>query len=542
MASAATSVDEGPARATPTPPPSPSRPCSRRLGSARVRPGRRRLAADLDRRRATRSTGWRTPRADGVSYNDNGASTPTAPASPRRPSPPAVCDRAGRHRQCLHRRPSSTSPCSRRALRGGIAFSVGRPVDHRRPRTRSCGPASRPRSGLAGESLLEQRDRCRGRSAQRPQCPTVRPASPSRARPTHDASTAIDRRANQGRRRVRPPTTVDAAGHRRARPDRHRPAAAGAARTGSSSSSVAWPWSPRPDAGGRTPDAPPCPPFAPTPRRRRSRPGLALAGLVVVAAPASAAACSGTSGVTGVVDTGSSVSTRCAGAIRRRPSRRWSSAGFSVDSAQRYPGSVVCRINGYPSSDPCVRMPPGNAYWAFFHAKRGGSGSTARAGSPARPRPGTVVGFRFGSGQQPGWPRRRPPRPAHRCPPRPPQRSRRGPRRPPSRRPQATTTSEADATQHRVDAGGPSAGATRPSATPSASPRHPPRRPDAGDGGVGGPQRHGIRAWLRRRPRADADDGKAPARSSPARPWCCSWPAAPAGPPGSDAPEAMMVR
>ena len=40
--------------------------------------------------------------------------------------------------------------------------------------------------------------------------------------------------------------------------------------------------------------------------------GLALAGLVVAAAPASAAACSGTSGVTVIVDTGSSISTKCA--------------------------------------------------------------------------------------------------------------------------------------------------------------------------------------------------------------------------------------
>ena len=48
-------------------------------------------------------------------------------------------------------------------------------------------------------------------------------------------------------------------------------------------------------------------------------------------------------------------------------------------------------------------MPPGNAYWAFFHAKRGGSwvySSLRRASYD--PAPGSVVGFRFGSGQQPG--------------------------------------------------------------------------------------------------------------------------------------------
>src|SRR5688572_19177589 len=95
--------------------------------------------------------------------------------------------------------------------------------------------------------------------------------------------------------------------------------------------------------------------------------GLALAGLVVAAAPASAAACSGTSGVTVVVDTGSSTSIRCASGDPGSALKALVSAGFSVTYPQQYPGSVVCRINGYPESDPCVRMPPADAYWAFFH-------------------------------------------------------------------------------------------------------------------------------------------------------------------------------
>ena len=130
--------------------------------------------------------------------------------------------------------------------------------------------------------------------------------------------------------------------------------------------------------------------------------GLAVAGLVVVAAPASAAACSGTSGVTVVVDTGSSISTKCASGDPSSALKALSSAGFSVTYPQQYPGSVVCRINGYPSSDPCVRMPSGDAYWAFFHAKRGGSWVYSSSGVASyNPAPGTVVGFRFGSGQQP---------------------------------------------------------------------------------------------------------------------------------------------
>lgn len=130
--------------------------------------------------------------------------------------------------------------------------------------------------------------------------------------------------------------------------------------------------------------------------------GLAVAGLVAVAAPASAAACSGTTGVTVVVDTGDSISTRCASGDPSSALKALTSAGFSVTYPQQYPGSVVCRINGYPSSDPCVRMPPADAYWAFFHAKRGGSWVYSSNGVASYdPAPGTVVGFRFGSGQQP---------------------------------------------------------------------------------------------------------------------------------------------
>ncbi|HET7820941.1 MAG TPA: hypothetical protein VFL10_05395 [Ornithinibacter sp.] len=131
--------------------------------------------------------------------------------------------------------------------------------------------------------------------------------------------------------------------------------------------------------------------------------GLALAGLVAAAWPASAAACSGSTGVTVVVDTGGSTSTKCASGDPSSALKALTAAGFSVTYPQQYPGSVVCRINGYPSSDPCVRMPPGDAYWAFFHAKRGGSWVYSSSGVASYdPAPGSVVGFRFGSGQQPG--------------------------------------------------------------------------------------------------------------------------------------------
>lgn len=131
--------------------------------------------------------------------------------------------------------------------------------------------------------------------------------------------------------------------------------------------------------------------------------GLALAGLVAVAAPASAKACSGSTGVTVVVDTGSTISTACASGNPSSALKALTAAGFSVTYPQQFPGAVVCRINGYPASDPCVRMPPASAYWAFFHAKRGGGWVYSSTGVASYdPAPGTVVGFRFGSGQQPG--------------------------------------------------------------------------------------------------------------------------------------------
>ncbi|HSF97269.1 MAG TPA: hypothetical protein VLA55_01150 [Ornithinibacter sp.] len=129
--------------------------------------------------------------------------------------------------------------------------------------------------------------------------------------------------------------------------------------------------------------------------------GLALAGLAVAAAPASAAACSGTSGVTVVVDTGGSISTRCASGD---PSSAWgalTAAGFGTTPVQTFPGAL-CQINGYPDTS-CVRMPPASAYWAFFHARAGGSWTYSSSGVASYdPAPGSVVGFAFGSGGQPG--------------------------------------------------------------------------------------------------------------------------------------------
>ena len=129
--------------------------------------------------------------------------------------------------------------------------------------------------------------------------------------------------------------------------------------------------------------------------------GLVVAGgLTLPGGAAQAAACSGTSGVTVVIDYGSSSTTLCA------PDA--SSAGAVLDSVSdvdyvpMYGQGVVCRINTVPANQSCQRMPPGSAYWAFFHAPRGGSWTYSNDGVAGYdPAPGTVVGFAFGAGAAP---------------------------------------------------------------------------------------------------------------------------------------------
>jgi hypothetical protein len=125
---------------------------------------------------------------------------------------------------------------------------------------------------------------------------------------------------------------------------------------------------------------------------------LLAAGLVLPTGPARAAACSGTTGVTVVIDYGSTSTTSCA------PESSSAMAALravaSVTEVQTQPG-FICQINAYPDTS-CVRTPPATAYWAFFHAARGGSWtySTSGAGSYDPPS-GSVIGFAFGSGGAP---------------------------------------------------------------------------------------------------------------------------------------------
>jgi hypothetical protein len=125
---------------------------------------------------------------------------------------------------------------------------------------------------------------------------------------------------------------------------------------------------------------------------------LALGTLVAApAAPASAAACSGTSGVTVVID-----STAYCAPGDPASGLAALQAVASVVQVQTQPG-FVCRINGAPASDPCVRTPPATAYWSYWHAQPGGSWQYSNLGAASYdPAPGSVEGWSFGSGGRPG--------------------------------------------------------------------------------------------------------------------------------------------
>ncbi|MFD0202857.1 MULTISPECIES: hypothetical protein [Saccharothrix] len=110
-------------------------------------------------------------------------------------------------------------------------------------------------------------------------------------------------------------------------------------------------------------------------------------------------------GVTVVVDfrsLGGGVQTGCAPGDPSSGTAALTAAGFGYTIAQRQPG-FVCRINGKPSSDPCVTTSPANAHWAYWHGQPGGSWtySSTSAGS-YDPAPGSVEGWSFGAGEQPG--------------------------------------------------------------------------------------------------------------------------------------------
>lgn len=96
---------------------------------------------------------------------------------------------------------------------------------------------------------------------------------------------------------------------------------------------------------------------------------LALAAGLSVPAAAQASTCATAHGVTVVVDfhqLGGGVQTGCdAGGGGRTAAAQLTDVGHVLTYAQRQPG-FVCRVDGAPSSDPCVNTPPDDAYWSLW--------------------------------------------------------------------------------------------------------------------------------------------------------------------------------
>ncbi|WP_201440776.1 hypothetical protein [Saccharothrix sp. 6-C] len=137
---------------------------------------------------------------------------------------------------------------------------------------------------------------------------------------------------------------------------------------------------------------------------RRALTALAVVGLALTTVPltAHAADCGGVTVVVDFGPLGGGVRTGCAPGDPATGTAALTAAGFGYTFAARQPG-FVCRINGAPSSDPCVTTSPTTAYWGYWHGRPGGSWvySSTSAGA-YDPAPGSVEGWAFGAGGQPG--------------------------------------------------------------------------------------------------------------------------------------------
>ncbi|MFE9748124.1 hypothetical protein ACFYOT_24735 [Saccharothrix saharensis] len=141
-----------------------------------------------------------------------------------------------------------------------------------------------------------------------------------------------------------------------------------------------------------------------TGRVRRVLAACAVAGLAVTCTPptAQAADCGGVTVVVDFRSLGGGVQTGCAPGDPASGTAALTAAGFGYTFAARQPG-FVCRINGEPSGDPCVTTSPTTAYWGYWHGRPGGSWVySSTSASAYDPAPGSVEGWSFGAGEQPG--------------------------------------------------------------------------------------------------------------------------------------------
>ncbi len=107
------------------------------------------------------------------------------------------------------------------------------------------------------------------------------------------------------------------------------------------------------------------------------------------------AECANNNDITIVIDfqdLGGGVNVRCSPQPVRNGFDAFTRSNIAVDNYRGF----VCRIAGLPTEGPCDRFPPGNYYWVYWLAPRGGDWCYSQVGAGSRtPPPGSVEGWSF---------------------------------------------------------------------------------------------------------------------------------------------------
>jgi hypothetical protein len=192
----------------------------------------------------------------------------------------------------------------------------------------------------------------------------------------------------------------------------------------------------------------------------------ATAGLGVPGS-AQAATCGTAHGVTVVVDfhqLGGGVQTACdRGGAGQYADQQVTDVGHTLTYAQREPG-FVCRVDGSPSTDPCVNTSPADAYWSLWWSDgKSGTWSYSSTGLASLKVPaGGYVALSWQGSSAKAPPRLTPKAHGSAPPPSSPTTS------PPSSHPTTAPTS------HPTESQSASASSSTPSTTPSSgTTRHP---------------------------------------------------------------------
>jgi hypothetical protein len=119
--------------------------------------------------------------------------------------------------------------------------------------------------------------------------------------------------------------------------------------------------------------------------------------------------CDGDSGVTVVVNFKAfhgGIKIRCAPGHPDNGIQALRQAGYTVKGTKQTGLAFVCRINRKPSPkrQKCITIPPANAYWAYYHAKRKAKKWTYSSTGPLsyHPPQGSIEAWAWGDSRKPG--------------------------------------------------------------------------------------------------------------------------------------------